>query len=730
MLRLRRDIEDVLEDFASAGERDRSEIVHSLATLEPSHLPRDSSFILLGWGSGDRFVRPVVECSIMGKGGFAGGLAGDRSGTSQDREELVRARQRIEYILSATTAVTYTCEASPPFGATFVSENVRTVLGHAPHAFTESPTFWADHIHPDERDAVLAGVARVFETGHHVHEYRFARADGTYCWIHDDLVLARDDDGAPREMIGCMLDVTSRREAEDARRRSETSFRRLIEQVPLAVLVHRDGRIVYANPALLALLGYASVADLLGRSPLDLVVSARHGLVASRIRQLDADRMFARTPSLETELVHADGSPVSVEVEAFKLDFGGAPAIVALVRDLRERREMLARLAAADRLASVGMLAAGVAHEINNPLAYVQSNLALVSDALPRLLGRGAAPRFSPEEVDLLLRDAREGAERIRAVVADLRMLSQPGNPEAYAGPVEIEPVLQSCLRIAEKEIGHRARLTVNLGEIPPVRGDRSRISQVFLNLLVNSAQSIAEGRRDDNEIRVTAFRAASSQVVVEFLDTGCGIPSEILGRIFDPFFTTKPVGVGMGLGLSICHSIVKAMGGQLLVDSEVGRGSTFCVVLQPFTSDLPPASERPVPSAVRRARVLLIDDERALGHSLRLLLSEHHDVDATTSAKEAMARLEAGTGYDVILCDLMMPEMSGMDFYDRLKATAPSMVSRVAFLTGGAFTRASREFLERVPNPRLEKPFALSALLDLVRRTAGSGARTEPSRA
>jgi signal transduction histidine kinase len=246
-----------------------------------------------------------------------------------------------------------------------------------------------------------------------------------------------------------------------------------------------------------------------------------------------------------------------------------------------ELQEANAQLLFADRLATVGQLAAGVGHEINNPLAFILSNLEYARRELERPQDT-PAPR-EREEVLAALSEAHEGAERVRLLVQDLKLLSR--SDDAAAGPVDLEAVLRSASKMATHEIRLRARLVVRSEPIPPVHGNAARLCQVFLNLLINAAHAIPEGAVERHEIALVTRRESDSRVVVEVRDTGSGIPAENLERIFRPFFTTKPVGVGSGLGLSVCQRIISAHGGDISVESELGRGTTFRVVLPAHTA-------------------------------------------------------------------------------------------------------------------------------------------------
>jgi PAS domain S-box-containing protein len=625
------------------------------------------------------------------------------------RAALIEAR--LAHLLAATQAVAFT--ATTGVGVTFVSKSVEAVLGYTPEQCQSEEEFWSARIHPDDKERVMREMTKLWETGQHAHEYRMLHADGKYRWLRDELFVERHGDGGPSELIGCFMDITARREAEQALRRAEANFRTLIEDLPVAVLVHRDNAIRYANPALVKLLGYGAASEIVGRSPLELVPPAYRELVRGRIGDFVATGM-SKSPSYQESMLRKDGTVAEVELEAMQLDFDGAVSTVVMAHDLSERREILARLAASDRLASVGTLAASVAHEINNPLAFVLSNLTILKRELPILLADPERARFRPSDLDQLLCDAHEGASRIGSLVRDLRSLSHPDQQGLSA--IDVHEVFASCLRMVEPELRNRARVTFVPGDLPLVEGNPSRLGQVFLNLLVNAAHAIPEGRPNEHEIRITTYPAASPDVVIEVADTGSGIPAEILGHIFDPFFTTKAVGVGTGLGLAISRSIIQGLGGQMSVESEPGRGATFRIILPISAGVVSSRAPRGVsPSMGRRLRILVIDDERAIGDSLRLLLGDHHEIVTTTRARMGLELVQRGENFDVILCDLMMPEMSGVEFFEALTRDAPSLLGRLVFITGGAFTPSGREFLERVPNPRLEKPFDVPRLYKLV---------------
>ncbi|MGZ3457045.1 MAG: PAS domain-containing sensor histidine kinase [Archangium sp.] len=241
------------------------------------------------------------------------------------------------------------------------------------------------------------------------------------------------------------------------------------------------------------------------------------------------------------------------------------------VRDITGQRESEARLRLNERMASIGMLAAGVSHEINNPLAFVSSNLCFIGSELRRL----ALPEGEQRELLEALSDAREGAERMRLIVQSLQALSR-GDP-AVPQPLALHEVMESSVRLASGRLRGPVRLVRDYGEVPQVLGNSVQLAQVFTNLLVNAVQALPP---EGGEIRLVARLHGASVAVVEVHDTGCGIPAEHLQRIFEPFFTTRPLGEGTGLGLSLCHDLIRGHGGVMTVDSTVGEGSTFRVFL------------------------------------------------------------------------------------------------------------------------------------------------------
>jgi signal transduction histidine kinase len=364
----------------------------------------------------------------------------------------------------------------------------------------------------------------------------------------------------------------------------------------------------------------------------------------------------------------------------------------------RARIEAEVGVARAERLASMGRLAASAAHEINNPLSYVANNLDFVQ--------RSLSDQAVPLELRDAIVDAQDGVHRIRRIVGDLKALTRAEDERVE--PVDAARAMRTALKMAEGHTRSVARVQAFYEPIPPVLADESRLVQVFLNLVINAAQAIEEGHAEENVIAVTIAPFGEDQVSIDVRDTGTGIAPEILDRVVEPFFTTKPVGEGTGLGLSFCDGILRRYGGSL----ELTSGPDFTsarVLLRAERDRVPEPSSAPVtPTTLEKRmtplRVLIVDDEplvaRALGRILR-----GHVITEVGSGREALARIRQGAAFDIVFCDVMMPDTSGMEVYDAILAEKPEFLDRLVFMSGGTFTERARHFRARVKNAFVDKP-------------------------
>jgi len=497
------------------------------------------------------------------------------------------------------------------------------------------------------------------------------------------------------------------------------------------------GRHIRWNAAMRELTGYSD--EELGTLPApDSFMPPEHVEYAMSMVETVLRQGSAR---LEFDLLTRDQRRIPMEATVSKVDLDapGEPLFLIIGRDLSEPKLLQAQIAQSDRLASMGMLAAGVAHEINNPLSYVLFNLESVAEdlqpltaALRKCLGivltgegrdewRSAMGSdqalLDPgvlEELRRRCQDALQGTRRIRDVAKGLGTFSRVEDETLV--PVHLEQAIEVAINMVFNEIKYRARLVKDYGNIAPVMANDGKLSQVFLNLLINACHAIEEGHVSSNKIRLRTWQEGD-EVFAEVKDTGRGISGEHLARLFEPFFTTKKKGRGTGLGLSISKSIVQRYGGRIEVTSTHGRGTSFIVCLPIRAADVAPTSTTPSTAAeepVVRARILVIDDEAPVRAIIRRILRAH-DVLEASSGLEAKRLIEDDGAFDLILCDMMMSAMSGAEFYQWLADARPALARRVVFVSGGAFTEATRRFLASIDNPSLDKPFDAPALREMV---------------
>jgi PAS domain S-box-containing protein len=453
------------------------------------------------------------------------------------------------------------------------------------------------------------------------HELRLRHRNGGWRWIHVfGMVIARDEDELPARLVGINVDITERRGAELALQESEARFRAIFDNIQEGIFIHDID-----TSAILATNRRA--CEMYGLSEPDLLAASIEDLSSGVSPYTQADgaywmmRAAAGEPqSFEWQARKSDGSLFWAEINMRRAELAGQERLLAVVRNISRRKaqeeelrqnldrqvqmnkkleEAHNQLLQSEKLASIGQLAAGVAHELNNPIGFVHSNLGSLDTYLKDLFAiidaceivDPATPAEGPQlaavhrlmaekdyafiKTDLaaLMSESRDGLARVRKIVQDLKDFSRVG--EAEWQWADLHKGLDSTLNIVWNELKYKCKVNKEYGELPEIHCLPSQLNQVFMNLLVNAGQAIVER----GEITLRTGREGES-VWVAVSDSGAGIPQENLNRIFEPFFTTKPVGKGTGLGLSLSYGIVVKHRGRIDVTSEVGKGTTFRIIL------------------------------------------------------------------------------------------------------------------------------------------------------
>jgi PAS domain S-box-containing protein len=493
-----------------------------------------------------------------------------KSDSSQDAVNDNEVQALAEAVLEAANVAGLGVTVSFDDGLTlrhvYVSEAAAIILGRSVEELTSSAMLV--NFAPEDRDRMheLAARWRGGDVAPSLAEALVVQPHGERVPVEVAFSVVTLS-GEPA-IVTFLRDIRERKAAEAALRRSEHRFRRLIEAAPDAIGVYQDERLAYVNPAFVALCGRPS-DQLVQRDVTDFVHADDRKLV-SELRASSTAGSAQPSP-LEYRMLHADGRVVNVETLSLPIEYEGRAAVLGFTRDTTERKLLQTHLALRDRMAMLGMLAASVAHEINNPLAYATLNVEAIVRELERLTPEGVRPEVEPS-----IAAARDGLARVASIVRDLKGLSTPKSTERW--PVDVNEVLESALNVAMHTLRAKALIERDYGDLPLLKTDPTKLGQIFLNLVFNAAQSF-EPQKADNVIALRTSSPNPLEVVVTVSDNGPGISRERLEHIFEPFFTTK--NQGTGLGLAICQTLANSLNAKLSVESEVGRGTTFTLRLQ-----------------------------------------------------------------------------------------------------------------------------------------------------
>jgi PAS domain S-box-containing protein len=526
---------------------------------------------------------------------------------------------------------------------------------------------------------------------------------------------------------------------EEALQHSESKFRDVFHNVTDGILLFdiNTNKPTMVNQAFCKMLGY-SESELMRLQLTDMYVETDQAKFADMFyKPITGEQAFA----LDIALRRKDQTTCYVDINTTAIEIEGHKLLMGCFRDITEKKKIQAELTRAEKLASIGLLASGVAHEINNPLTYILFNMESLGEDLPQLTNviqrcqhraNNIPLEHNPfagltstelklfhqpflEDISERIDEAIQGIHRIKTIVQELSAFSRLDTPNIAS--VDVFVAIECAINMAHNEIKYRANLIKDYGPVPPVKASPDQLIQVFLNILMHIINSLDESNAASNKIRIH-IQQEQNYVNVKFEDTGRGLTPEEIEYIFEPFSNTKNIGVGSGLSLSLCKNTLLSFGGDIEVHSEIGRGTCFSIKLPIATENELKEEPQQCPNDCKcshRRRILLIDDESGVRTTIKKYLHKDHEVITAESGAKAQAIIEEDHNFDLLLCDLMMPQMSGMDLHQWLTKKYPELAKRTIFISGGVFTPKAKQYLNNINNPLLEKPFDMKDLQKLI---------------
>jgi two-component system cell cycle sensor histidine kinase/response regulator CckA len=622
------------------------------------------------------FARLAVD-DVSVIGGIFGTLT-DITERKRADEELTAARARLHHLLVSSPAVIYSAEAGGECPMTFVSENITRLLGYEVRQVLDDPRFWIENLHPEDAPRILASRPALHEEGHQSWQYRFRHRDGSYRWIHDERRLVRDTAGGPAEIVGSWVDITDRRQVEEERARLSMAVEQAGESI---VITNPDGTIVYVNPAFERVTGIGR-RDAVGHHSRILKNGSQD---PEFYRSMWATLQKGEVWSGRISNRRVDGSAIEEEttISPVRDASGRLVNYVAVMRDVTHERQMEEQLRHAQKMEAVGRLAGGVAHDFNNLLTVITGRCEL-------LVRRHGEASPLARDLDLILKTAQRAGALTRQLLAFSR--KQVLAPRV----VSLNSVVVNMESMLRRLIGEDVELVLVPGQdLGRVKADPGQLEQVIMNLGVNARDAMPQGGRlvletsavdvDDALARRHAGMRPGRYVTLAVTDSGCGMPPEVQAQIFEPFFTTKDPDKGTGLGLSTVYGIVKQSGGDITVESEVGRGTVFRIFLPRIEAPVDPSSgdgSRPRPRTGTETILLAEDEEEVRNLAREILKMEGYTIIEARHGNDALRIAGQHTGtIHMLMTDVVMPQMGGRELVQKLSAVRPQI--KVLFVSG-----------------------------------------------
>jgi PAS domain S-box-containing protein len=501
------------------------------------------------------------------------GAVRDITDRHQKEEELRQTKQRLQHILASNPAVIYSRNPSGDCATAFISNNIKTELGYDPEDFVNNRHFWIDHIHPDDFQYVKDEFFKLDDQRNHVLEYRFRHKNGSYRWMRDELRLIFGEQGKPVEIVGSWTDITGMKQTEEALRKSEQQFRDLIENSPIGISIFQDNQFVYQNPEQIRINGSSSEKNIFENlekihpDDLDKVKNAYQRIFKGEVLKTEVDFRFFRSAKKDTK---TDECWVWCRAIAFK--YQGKDAILVNAIDITKAKQLEHQLMITNKMLSLGRVAAGIAHEIRNPLTGINTYLYTIEDLCD-------SDKLGLEDMDTIrqiITQIQVASNKIESVIKRVMDFSKPGAPKMVRTNINEsleEAIKLSSVTMRKSGIKIENSLTPNL---PHCYADPQLIEQVVLNLITNAAKAMETSNGNKRiEIKSTT---KNNTLRIQVADSGPGVPVEIREKIFDPFFTTKAD--GSGIGLNIAQRIVADHNGSITLDSSKWGGARFKIEL------------------------------------------------------------------------------------------------------------------------------------------------------